>query len=225
MPIDKDAVLAALRRRYDYYSTQTMFDLARDRAGLADKPAFDAAELRAFRAALVLVGDRIDAVLAQLDELAGTAPAAVPAATTPPVVVAAPVAQPAIAAAPIAQAAEAAPPVEPTAVTAPAAVTAPPATATASPAAETTIVLTGLELGEDEQVMMCGELPVFGDWDPERARPMARKGDQWLATIELAPKVELSFKFLRRDAAGTVTWETGDNRKVIGAERLDASWR
>lgn len=209
MPIDKDAVLAALRRRYDYYSTQTMFDLARERAGLSDKPAFDAAELRAFRAGLVLVGDRIDAVLAQIDELAGTAPAAV-ATTTPTVVVTAPVA---------------AEPTTATAATASPVVATSPAAETTSPAAETTIVLTGLELGEDEQVMMCGELPVFGDWDPERARPMARKGDQWLATIELAPKVELAFKFLRRDAAGTVTWETGDNRKVIGAQRLDASWR
>lgn len=220
MPIDKDVLLAALRRRYDYYSTQTMFDLTRERAGLADKPTFDAGELRAFRAALVLVGDRIDGVLARIDELAGTAPPA--AAVDSPAAVSAPVTAPAaMPAAPIAQPVIATPPVEPAAVTAPA----PAPVAAASPAAETTIVLTGLELGEDEQVMMCGELPVFGDWDPERARPMARKGDQWLATIELAPKMELAFKFLRRDAAGTVTWETGDNRKVVGAQRLDASWR
>ena len=90
---------------------------------------------------------------------------------------------------------------------------------------ETTIVLSGVEASEGEQVLMCGQLPLLGDWDPERARPMARKGDQWLATLELAPDVELAFKFLRRDADGNVIWEAGDNRTILAAGRLETSWR
>jgi hypothetical protein len=90
---------------------------------------------------------------------------------------------------------------------------------------ETTIVLRGVDAKDDEQIMVCGALSELGDWDPERARAMVREGDQWLTTFKLAPDSEISFKLLRKNAAGAITWEAGDNRQVRASQRLDVTWR
>jgi hypothetical protein len=90
---------------------------------------------------------------------------------------------------------------------------------------ETTIVLRGVDAKDDEQILVCGALSELGDWDPERARPMVREGEQWLATFKLAPDSEISFKLLRKNAAGAITWEAGDNRQVRASQRLDVTWR
>lgn len=78
MTFAKDDLIEALRVRYDHYSAQTLFDMARERAGLADKPALDPSELRAWREGLVAVGDRVGSVLERIDDMlasAGHAPA------------------------------------------------------------------------------------------------------------------------------------------------------
>jgi hypothetical protein len=206
----KDDLISALRMRYDAYSAEAVFEMARDRAGLANKPALDARELAAFRAALAAVGDRVTRVLEEIDRMLGAA-AAPPAAKPAPVPAAATAPAPAPAAAPAS-----------TAAPAPAAA---PAKAKEPTAVETTVVLKGLDVSDGEQVMMCGAFAELGDWDPERARPMARKGDEWLATVKVAPDVEISFKFLRRTKSGEVIWESGDDRRLVAAPRLDATWR
>ena len=75
MAISKDTLVDALRLRYDSYSAETVFEVACTRAGLEGKTSFETKEVAAFRAALEKVGDRVGAVLAHIDELAGTAPA------------------------------------------------------------------------------------------------------------------------------------------------------
>ena len=211
MTFAKDDLIEALRARYDFYSAASVYDLARERAQLADKPTLDATELRAFRAALDAVGDRVGPVLARLDAMLEDAPPAKAAATAATTPAPAPVQPqpPAPAAAP--------PPAAP--VASPAVVAAPVT------AVETTIVLTGVELDDGEQVLVGGGSAELGDWDPDRAQPMARKGDEWLATVKLAPDAEIAFKFLRRAADGSVVWETGDNRSLVAKSRLDATWR
>ena len=86
MTFAKDELIAALRGRYDYYSAESMFGVARERASLADKATYDAAEVRALRGVLAAINDRLGGVLAHLDAmLAGAGPAAssAPAAATP----------------------------------------------------------------------------------------------------------------------------------------------
>jgi hypothetical protein len=220
MTFAKDDLIEALRARYDFYSAASVYELARERAQIADKPTLDATELRAFRTALDAVGDRVGPVLARLDAMLDTAPPTKAAA-------AAPSPQPAPAALPP-PAAAAPPPAQPPAPAAappPAAPVAPPAASAKPAAVETTIVLTGVDLGEGEQVLVGGGSVELGDWDPDRAQPMARKGDEWLATVKLAPGAEIAFKFLRRAADGSVVWETGDNRSLVAKSRLDATWR
>ncbi len=222
MTVDKDALVAALRLRYDYFSAESVFEIVRQRAGLGDKAALDAAEMRAFRTALVAHGDRTDRVVAQIDELLGGAPAA--AESAPAKVPATEPAKPAKGGKgkpePEAKPAEAAPAKE-----AALAEAAPAKGEDAAGPIETTISLKGLEVTDGEEVLICGGLSEIGDWDPDKARPLTREGELWSTTIKLAPDAEISFKFLRRDAEGKVVWETGDNRSVTAAQPLDATWR
>ena len=74
--VDKEDLIAALRLRYDYYSAQTIFDAARERAELPDQPQYSASELAAFRQALGGVGDRLAAVEARLESLVDAEPEA-----------------------------------------------------------------------------------------------------------------------------------------------------
>ena len=76
MTFTKDDLINVLRLRYDYYSASSMLDTARERASVADKPSFEAADVRAIRAVLPSIGDRLTAVLEHLDEMLGVAPAA-----------------------------------------------------------------------------------------------------------------------------------------------------
>lgn len=212
MQLAKDDLIAALRLRYDYYSAQTMLESALTRAGLAHKDAYDAAEIAAFRAALSGVGDRLTAVDARLDALvdapAARAPEPAPASTAQP--------------APPAQE----PPAAKAATPAPAKPTkAKPTTADDGGTIETVITLSGVPVTDDERVLVCGGLPELGDWDVTRARPMVRKGDHWLTTLELPAGTEVPFKFVRCAPDGSATWEAGDNRSLVAVPSIETSWQ
>ena len=75
MSFAKDDLIAVLRLRYDYYSASNVFDAARERASIADKASYEAADLRAIREVLPKVGDRLTTVLERFDEMLGGAPA------------------------------------------------------------------------------------------------------------------------------------------------------
>ena len=201
MKLAKDDLVAALRLRYDHYSALSMFDAVLARAALADAPAYDAAQIAAFRGALGRVGDRVGAVDAWLgqwlERAQGGEKPAEKAPEKPPQ-----------------KAPEKA--VDKPADKAPA----------AAPAAavDTVVAVGGVETKEGEVVMMCGS-GALGDWDPARARPMTRAGDRWVATLALVPGEEAAFKFLRRSADGNIVWEKGDDRKLVAAGAIDATWR
>ena len=210
MTFAKDDLIAALRMRYDYYSAESVFDIARNKASLADKASYEPAEVRTLRQVLPSCGDRLTAVLARWDELLEAAPAGKGDAP---------------------KKAEAKPEPKPEPKPDPAKAEAKPQPAKAEPAKtekaetiETTIVLTGVQVGDDEQVLISGD-GELGDWDPARAKPMSRTGDQWLTTVKVAPNAEIACKFLRRTADGKVTWEDGDNRTLPAKPRHEVTWR
>lgn len=194
--VERDVILAALRLRYDHYSAENVLAAALDRAGLVGATGFDVPQLGQLRAALERVGDRLGRVLAELDAL-GAAP-----------VTGAPVA--AVVAAP-------APVVEAAPVVAPA-----PAV---EPAAAVTIAVTGVEVADGAEVLVCGDAPALGAWDPTKAARMEPAGDAWTTTIAVDAEAELAFKFLRREPGGDVVWEAGDNRVARARSRIDATWR
>jgi hypothetical protein len=206
MAIGKDALIDVLRIRYDYASADTIFELARQRAQLEDKRTFDASELRAFRGALERVGDRLATVLARIDQMIDEAPAAPPPAKVEKPEKSDKVQQ-------VAKA-EKSDKVEKKS-----------GPQSAAPPTETTVVLTGVKLGENDQVLICGALADLGEWDPERARPMSRKGDEWLTTVKLPADAKVAFKFLRRTSKGEVIWEDGDDRQLVAKPRIEATWR
>jgi Starch binding domain len=179
MQLAKADLVAALRLRFDHYSATTMFDAARERAALADKPAYDVAEVAAFRTALESIADRLDRVNARIESLVADAPPPPPVAAPKP----------------------------------------------APQAIETTIALSGVDVHEGDQVLICGGFAALGDWDPDRACRMSRKGDRWVATLALAPDVDVAFKFLRRAGDGTVVWESGDDRQLVAKPMIEAMWR
>ena len=197
MTFAKDSLIEALRLRYDYYSAASMFDLAREKAGLADKPAYDAAELRAFRNAVSAVGDRVAKVLAEIDSWLDKASEEPTRPEPIPTKVEAKKPEPK-------REAKQEPKGEP---------------------AETTIAVTGVPVEEGEEVLVCGGDENLGDWDPARARPLARKGAVWMTTIKLAPDARVPFKFLKRTAGGEVIWEDGDDRDLVAKQPVEATWR
>ncbi len=215
MTFAKDDLIAALRMRYDYFSAESVFEIARNKAALSDKASYEPAEVRTLREILPSCGDRLNAVLERWDELLGAAPAGKGDAPKK------------------AEPAKQEPKPEPAKVEA----KPEPAKAEAksdkaekadkdekAETIETTIVLTGVEVGEDELVLISGD-GELGDWDPERAKPMSRTGDQWLTTVKVATDAELACKFLRRTADGKVTWEDGDNRTLPAKPRHEVTWR
>lgn len=209
MAIGKHELIDVLRIRYDYASADTIFELTRQRAQLEDKPGFDASELRAFRGALERVGDRLATVLARIDQMIGEAPTAAPPAK---------VEKPAEKSDKVQQVAKA----EKSDKTATKDKSGPQSAAAPT---ETTVVLTGVKLGENDQVLICGALADLGEWDPERARPMSRKGDEWLTTVKVPADAKVAFKFLRRTSKGEVIWEDGDDRMLVAKPRIEATWR
>ena len=95
----------------------------------------------------------------------------------------------------------------------------------ATPPIETTITLAGIEIDDGEQVRVCGETDVLGDWNPEKAPAMKREGAYFLATVRVPPGTDVPFKFLRKTADGAVIWEDGENRQLTPKPRIEATWR
>jgi hypothetical protein len=106
----------------------------------------------------------------------------------------------------------------------PTAVPAPAAAVAADATIVTTIVLAGFDPDEDDEILLCGASELLGDWDPARAKPMARAGDQWLAQLTIPAGTELAFKFIRRSPDGDVTWEPGDDRTLVAKPRIEINW-
>ncbi len=70
MSLSADAAIRIIEGRYDYLSARTVFNEAVTAAGLEAKGPFDAAAAKKLANALKQVGDRVDAVAAELVEAA-----------------------------------------------------------------------------------------------------------------------------------------------------------
>lgn len=79
-------------------------------------------------------------------------------------------------------------------------------------AADTSVLKSG------EQMLIVGDAPEFGGWNADRALVLP-------ATTKLDDAAYV-YKLAIRHANGTVTWETGENRWLLGAQpRLQVAWR
>jgi hypothetical protein len=92
---------------------------------------------------------------------------------------------------------------------------------------DVTITLSGVDIPDGGEALVCGGCAALGNWEPEGAAAMTREGDRWKLSLDLDRGAKVELKFLRRDAEGDITWEAGDNRLLeVGDDgaSLDAEW-
>ncbi|MEV5612531.1 carbohydrate-binding module family 20 domain-containing protein [Streptomyces sp. NPDC052225] len=62
-------------------------------------------------------------------------------------------------------------------------------------------------------VYVVGSLPSLGSWDPVNAIPLSSAAYPSWGTSVIVPKgTSFTYKYIKKDASGNVTWESGDNR-------------
>ncbi|MDA2813932.1 alpha-amylase family glycosyl hydrolase [Nocardiopsis sp. RSe5-2] len=73
-----------------------------------------------------------------------------------------------------------------------------------------------VETDYGQTVYVAGSIDELGGWDPDGALELAT-GESvypvWQGTVGLPPGAEFEFKYIKKDPDGTVTWESGENRR------------
>ncbi|MEU8520284.1 carbohydrate-binding module family 20 domain-containing protein [Streptomyces sp. NPDC048577] len=84
--------------------------------------------------------------------------------------------------------------------------TPPPATTGASFNVDATTVI-------GQNIYVTGDLSALGDWSPAAALKLDPASyPVWKLTVSLPAGTSFAYKYVRKDAAGNVTWESGPNR-------------
>lgn len=81
-----------------------------------------------------------------------------------------------------------------------------------------------------QNIFVVGDVPALGGWDPARAVPLsAATYPVWRATVSLPAGSAVQYKYVRKDASGSVTWESGVNRTLTvpsgGTLSVADTWR
>jgi glucoamylase len=81
-----------------------------------------------------------------------------------------------------------------------------------------------------DSVYVVGDIPALGAWDPNEAiRLSSATYPDWAARVSLPAGAAIQYKFIKKAADGTVTWESGDNRlatlPAAGDVSYGGSWR
>jgi hypothetical protein len=80
-----------------------------------------------------------------------------------------------------------------------------------------------------ENVYVVGDAKELGAWDTTKAVALSPSAyPNWTGDVALASGKTVSFKFIKRDGAGAVTWESGDNLQLavpISGAESQSTWR
>ncbi|MET9294803.1 carbohydrate-binding module family 20 domain-containing protein [Streptomyces sp. NPDC003077] len=79
-------------------------------------------------------------------------------------------------------------------------------------------------------IYVTGGHPALGNWNPSKALKLDPAGyPVWKLDVKLPAGTPIAYKYLRKDAAGHVTWEGGANRRTTvpsgGGITLNDTWR
>jgi alpha-amylase len=109
---------------------------------------------------------------------------------------------------------------------------------TTTPPPPSTVAVTFNEAADTnfgQNVFVVGSIAALATWNPAAAIPMTRISGTgtrgtWQATVALPATTALEYKFIIKDGAGTVTWETGANRTLTTgaggtAQSTNDSWK
>lgn len=79
------------------------------------------------------------------------------------------------------------------------------------------------ETNYGENIYIVGNVPELGSWDPDKCTEALLNPNypEWFLPVSVPAGTEIQFKFIKKDANGNVTWESGDNR-VITSSSLSA---
>jgi alpha-amylase len=93
----------------------------------------------------------------------------------------------------------------------------------------------GADTNLGQSVFVAGSIAALATWDPGNAIPMTRISGSgtrgtWQATVALPAATALEYKYIIKDGAGTVTWESGANRTLTTgasgtAQSTNDSWK
>ncbi|WP_265523552.1 carbohydrate-binding module family 20 domain-containing protein [Oerskovia flava] len=81
-----------------------------------------------------------------------------------------------------------------------------------------------------QNIFVVGSIPALGSWSPAAAAPLsAATYPVWRSTLDLPAGTTFEYKYVRKDGAGNVTWESGANRTATvgssGTVTLNDTWR
>ncbi|GAB7047689.1 carbohydrate-binding module family 20 domain-containing protein [Catenuloplanes indicus] len=79
-------------------------------------------------------------------------------------------------------------------------------------------------------VFVAGSVPALGSWNPAAAMPLSSAGyPVWSGSVSLPPNTAIEYKYLKKDANGSVTWESGGNRTFTtgpgGTTTRNETWK
>lgn len=85
-------------------------------------------------------------------------------------------------------------------------------------------------VSESTNAFVVGQLGELGIWDPTKAIPLtATTYPNWTTTVQLPISSTFEFKFIRKAADGTVTWESDPNLRystpASGSLTINEVWR
>ncbi len=67
--------------------------------------------------------------------------------------------------------------------------------------------------GFGQNVHLVGSIPALGSWDLAKAVPLSSAAyPSWRGTVALPPSTSFQYKYIKKNADGTVTWESDPNR-------------
>lgn len=81
-----------------------------------------------------------------------------------------------------------------------------------------------------ENIFLVGSISQLGTWAPASAIALSSASyPVWTVTVSLPPGTVFEYKFIRKAADGTVTWESDPNRQATvaasGSQTLSSSWK
>ncbi|MFD0276025.1 carbohydrate-binding module family 20 domain-containing protein [Kitasatospora sp. NPDC127111] len=81
-----------------------------------------------------------------------------------------------------------------------------------------------------QNVYVVGNNATLGNWDPARALPLSSAAyPVWKLDVAMPAGTAFEYKYVRKDASGAVTWESGANRTATvpasGTVTLNDTWR
>jgi alpha-amylase len=80
-----------------------------------------------------------------------------------------------------------------------------------------------------QRVYLVGSIPALANWNTGSAIPLSLSGQSaWSGTVNLPSNTYFEYKYILKDGAGNVTWESGGNRTAnsgAGGVTLNDTWK